>query len=164
MDSVFKALLVYFVLFLLIRLSGRRTLAELSTFDFILFLIIGGATQRALVGQDYSLINAFIVVTTLIVTDIVVGLLEGKFPLLGKLVKGVPTILVDDGQVLTNRLRWSRVSLDDIMERARVMHGLESLDQIRYAILEASGKISIIPRDKPSPAPPRRRRRRNANG
>jgi uncharacterized membrane protein YcaP (DUF421 family) len=164
MDSVLKALLVYFVLFLLIRLSGRRTLAELSTFDFILFLIIGGATQRALVGQDYSLINAFIVVTTLIVTDIVVGLLEGKFPLLGKLVKGVPTILVDDGQVLTNRLRWSRVSLDDIMERARVMHGLESLDQIRYAILEASGKISIIPRDKPSPAPPRRRRRRNANG
>ena len=163
MDSVFKALGVYFVLFLLIRISGRRTLAELSTFDLILFLIIGGATQRALVGQDYSLINAFLVITTLIVTDIAVGLLEGRFPLFGRIVKGVPTILVDDGRVLTSRLRWSRVSLEDIMERARVMHGLESLDQIRYAILEASGKISIIPRDKSSPPRPRRRRQKTAS-
>ena len=149
MDSVFKALAVYFVLWLLIRLSGRRTLAELSTFDFILFLIIGGATQRALAGQDYSLINAFIVVTTFIVTDIIVGLLERDLPFLNKIVKGVPTILVDDGQMLTHRMRRARISAEDIMERARVMHGLETPDQIKYAILEASGKISIIPRDKP---------------
>jgi uncharacterized membrane protein YcaP (DUF421 family) len=149
MDSVVKALVVYFVLWLLIRLSGRRTLAELSTFDFILFLIIGGATQRALIGQDYSLINAFIVVTTLIVTDIIVGLLERDVPFLNKIVKGVPTILVDDGQMLTHRMRRARVSPEDIMERARVTHGLETPDQIKYAILEASGKISIIPRDKP---------------
>ena len=75
MDSVLKALVVFLVLFVLIRLSGRRTLAELSTFDFILFLIIGGATQRALVGEDYSLTNAFIVVVTLILADISVCLL-----------------------------------------------------------------------------------------
>ncbi len=149
MDSVLKALAVYFVLWLLVRLSGRRTLAELSTFDFILFLIIGGATQRALAGQDYSLINAFIVVTTLIVTDIIVGLLERDLPFLNKFIKGVPTILVDDGQMLTHRMRRARISAEDIMERARVMHGLETPDQIKYAILEASGKISIIPRDKP---------------
>jgi len=83
--------------------------------------------------------------------------------MLGRIVKGVPTILVDDGRVLTSRLRWSRVSLEDIMERARVMHGLESPDQIRYAILEASGKISIIPRDKRSPPRPRRRRQKTAS-
>lgn len=149
MDSVFKALVVYLVLFLLIRISGRRTLAELSTFDFILFLIIGGATQRALVGQDYSLTNAFIVVATLIVADIGVGLLERQFPFFGKIIKGVPTILVDDGEPLTGRMHRARISVEDIMERARVMHGLESLSQIKYAILEASGKISIIPREKP---------------
>ena len=150
MDSVLKALVVFLVLFVLIRLSGRRTLAELSTFDFILFLIIGGATQRALVGEDYSLTNAFIVVVTLILADIGVGLLERRFPFLGKITKGVPTILVDDGEPLTGHMHRARISVEDIMAQARVTHGLQSLSQIKYAILEASGKISIIPREKPA--------------
>ena len=158
MDSVLKALLVYLVLWLLIRLSGRRTLAELSTFDFILFLIIGGATQRALIGQDYSLTNAFVVIATLIVVDILVGLVERDSRLFSKIIKGVPTILVDDGHLLTGRMRRARVTSDEILERARTLHGLEKLEQIKYAILEASGEISIIPRDqvagprKPKPA------------
>ena len=158
MDSVLKALLVYIVLWLLIRLSGRRTLAELSTFDFILFLIIGGATQRALIGQDYSLTNAFVVIATLIVVDILVGLVERDSRLFSKIIKGVPTILVDDGHLLTGRMRRARVTSDEILERARTLHGLEKLEQIKYAILEASGEISIIPRDqvagprKPKPA------------
>ena len=150
MDSVLKALLIYVVLWLLIRISGRRTLAELSTFDLILFLIIGGATQRALIGQDYSLINAFVVITTLIAIDILVGLVERDFSLFGKIIKGVPTILVDDGHLLTGRMRRARITADEIMERARSVHGLETLEQIKYAILEASGDISIIPRDKPA--------------
>jgi uncharacterized membrane protein YcaP (DUF421 family) len=150
MDSVLKALVVYFVLWLLIRLAGRRTLAELSPFDFILFLIIGGATQRALIGQDYSLINAFVVVITLIVVDILVGLAERDSRFISKIIKGVPTILVDDGHLLTGRMRRARVTADEIMERARRLHGLETLAQIKYAILEASGDISIIPRDKPA--------------
>ena len=152
MDSVLKALLIYFVLWMLIRVAGRRTLAELSTFDFILFLIIGGATQRALIGQDYSLINAFVVVTTLIVVNIVVGLAERDFRFLNKILKGVPTILVDDGHLLTHRMRRARVTTDEILERARSLHGLERLEQIKYAILEASGEISIIPRDKSAAA------------
>jgi uncharacterized membrane protein YcaP (DUF421 family) len=153
MDSVLKALVVYLVLWLLIRLSGRRTLAQLSTFDFILFLVIGGATQRALIGQDYSLINAFVVITTLIVIDILVGLVERDSSFFRKIVRGVPTILVDDGHLLTGRMRRARVSTDEIMERARTLHGLETLEQIKYAILEASGEISIIPRDKPARPP-----------
>ena len=148
MDSVLKALLVYIVLWLLIRLSGRRTLAELSTFDFILFLIIGGATQRALIGQDYSLTNAFVVIATLIVIDILVGLVERDSRLFSKIIRGVPTILVDDGHLLTGRMRRARVTSDEILERARTLRGLEKLEQIKYAILEASGDISIIPREK----------------
>jgi uncharacterized membrane protein YcaP (DUF421 family) len=150
MDSVLRAIVVYFVLWLLIRLAGRRTLAEISTFDFILFLIIGGATQRALIGQDYSLINAFVVISTLIVIDILVGYADRNSSLVNKIITGVPTILVDDGHPLTNRMRWARVSTDEIMERGRLLHGLERLDQIKYAILEASGEISIIPREKPA--------------
>src|ERR1051325_2126768 len=98
MDSVLKALLVYSVLWVLIRLAGRRTLAELSTFDFNLFLIIGGATQRALIGQDYSLINAFVVVATLIVVDILVGLAERDYRFVGKIIKG------DDDECIDQRI------------------------------------------------------------
>ena len=162
MDSVLKALLIYVVLWLLIRISGRRTLAELSTFDLILFLIIGGATQRALIGQDYSLINAFVVITTLIAIDILVGLVERDYSLFGKIIKGVPTILVDDGHLLTGRMRRARITADEIMERARSVHGLETLEQIKYAILEASGDISIIPRDKP--AAPHKKAGRRVSG
>jgi uncharacterized membrane protein YcaP (DUF421 family) len=162
MDSVLKALVVYLVLWLLIRLSGRRTLAQLSTFDFILFLVIGGATQRALIGQDYSLVNAFVVITTLIVIDILVGLVERDSSFFRKIVRGVPTILVDDGHLLTGRMHRARVTADEILQRARVLHGLETLEQIKYAILEASGEISIIPRDKP--ARPRKKKPAKVSG
>ncbi len=150
MDSVLKALLVYVVLWAVIRLSGRRTLAELNTFDFILFLIVGSATQRALLGQDYSLINAFVVVTTLIAVDIVVGLLERDFPRFGKIVTGVPTILVEHGRPLKGRMRWARVTESEVLGVARSLHGLETLDQIKFAVLEASGEISIIPEQPPA--------------
>jgi uncharacterized membrane protein YcaP (DUF421 family) len=150
MDSVLRAIVVYFVLWLLIRMAGRRTLAELSTFDLILFLIIGGATQRALIGQDYSLINAFVVISTLIVLDILVGYADRNSSLIHKIVTGAPTILIDDGHLLTSRMHWARVSTDEILERGRLLHGLERLDQIKYAILESSGEISIIPREKPA--------------
>jgi uncharacterized membrane protein YcaP (DUF421 family) len=145
MDSVFKATIVYLVLWAIIRLSGRRTMAELSTFDFVLFLIIGGATQRALIGQDYSLINAFVVIATLFAIDIAVGLLERDFRPFAKIIKGVPTILVEHGRPLTGRMRWARVTKEEILEVARSTQGLESMDQIKFAILEAGGDISIVP-------------------
>jgi uncharacterized membrane protein YcaP (DUF421 family) len=153
MDSVFKAIAVYVGLWAIIRLSGRRTLAELSTFDFILFLLIGGATQRALIGQDYSLINAFVVLATLVAMDIGVGLLERDFPGFAKIIKGTPTILVDHGQMLKLRMRWARVTENEILEAARALHGIETLDQIKFAILEAKGDISIIPYDQPRAQP-----------
>jgi uncharacterized membrane protein YcaP (DUF421 family) len=152
MDSVVKAIVVYIVLWAVIRLSGRRTLAELSTFDFILFLMIGGATQRALIGQDYSLINAFVVLATLVALDIVVGLLERDFQGFSKIIKGVPTILVEHGHTLTGRMRRARVTENEILEAARSLHGLETLEQIKFAILEASGDISIIPYEQPPSA------------
>ena len=97
-------------------------------------------------------------IATLIVVDILVGLVERDSRLFSKIIKGVPTILVDDGHLLTGRMRRARVTSDEILERARTLHGLEKLEQIKYAILEASGEISIIPRDqvagprKPKPA------------
>jgi len=145
MDSVIKACIVYFVLWAIIRISGRRTLGEMSAFDFILFLIIGGSTQRAITGEDYSLTNALILVSTFVVIEIVLSLLDLRSPVLRRVFEGTPTVLVENGHPMTHRLRWARVTEDNVLEAARRLHGLIRMEQIKFAILESTGKISIVP-------------------
>ena len=158
MDSVLKAFVIYVFLWAILRVTGRRALGELSVFEFVLFLIIGGATQRALTGEDYSLINAVIIVSTLALLDVTMTLLERRYKPFAKITRGVPMLVMADGHFMTGRMRWARVTEDQIMEAARLHHGLERPEDIRFAVLEASGKISIIPR-RPSPSGSRKRPR-----
>jgi uncharacterized membrane protein YcaP (DUF421 family) len=153
METVLKAAVVYLIVWAAIRISGRRTLAEMTAFDFVLFLLIGGAVHRALTGQDYSLTNAFLIITTLIGIDVVLSFFRRDWPGAAKIIKGVATIVVEDGQPLPWRMRRSRVTIDDVLAAARHNHGLENLQQIKFAILEASGDISIIPYDRRLAAP-----------
>lgn len=145
MDTVVRTFVIYIVLWAVLRLSGRRTLGELTAFDFILLLIIGGATQRALLGQDYSVTNAFLVVITLVFTDVMLSLLQREFPPLSKVINGEPMVIVDQGRPLEQRLRQARLTADQVLESARHLHGLERMEDIKFAIFEANGKISIIP-------------------
>jgi uncharacterized membrane protein YcaP (DUF421 family) len=148
MDSVLKSIVVYFVLWLVIRSTGRRTLGQLTVFDFILFLIVGGAAQRALMAQDYSLTHAFLVIATFVIIDIGVSFVERDVPSIAKILKGVPTVVVENGQALSGRLRRARITEEEVLEAARRTHGLERMDEIKFAILEASGRISIIPKER----------------
>lgn len=145
MDAVLRAGAIYLALLLLFKLSGRRSLAQLTTFDFVLLLIIGEATQQALLGEDFSITNAVLVIATLIVLDVGASLLKRRSDWLARLLDGSPTILVEDGVPMQWRLDKARLTLDDVMESARES-GLERLEQIRYAIIERNGKISIIQR------------------
>src|SRR5437660_187951 len=105
MDTVIKTAIVYVVLLVLIRLAGRRTLAQITTFDLILLLMIGGTTQRALLGQDYSVTNAMLVVVTLIVIDVGLSLVERDSPAFSRIISGSPLILVEHGRLLHARVR-----------------------------------------------------------
>lgn len=145
MDTVVRSFAIYVVLWAVLRLSGRRTLGELTAFDFILLLIIGGATQRALLGQDYSVTNALLVVVTLVFADVMLSLLQREFPPLSKVINGEPMIIVDQGRPLEKRLRRARLTAEQVLESARHLHGLERMEDIKFAIFEANGKISIIP-------------------
>ena len=145
MDTVVRSLIIYFVLWGLLRLSGRRTLGKLTSFDFVLLLIIGGVTQRALLGQDYSVTNALLVVITLILIDVTLSLVQRDYPRIARIFNGEPMIVVEDGRPLMKRLRHARLTADQVLESARRLHGLERMEQIKYAIFEASGDISIIP-------------------
>lgn len=149
MDAVLRATVVYVVLLLLFRISGRRSLSQLTTFDFVLLLIIGEATQQALLGEDFSLTNAVLVIVTLLAIDIALSLAKQRSPSVEKLIDGVPIVLVENGRPLDDRLRKSRVSEEDVLEAARSLQGLERLDQIKFAVLEVSGGITIIPKERP---------------
>jgi uncharacterized membrane protein YcaP (DUF421 family) len=146
MASVVRAFVIYLFVFVVFRISGQRTLAQITTFDFVLLLIIGEATQQGLLGDDFSVTNAFVVVGTLILTDIAMSLAQKRFPALERLVEGLPVVLIDNGQKVDLHMKRSRVSEADILERARQSQGLESLDQVKYAVLERDGSISIVPR------------------
>jgi uncharacterized membrane protein YcaP (DUF421 family) len=145
MDSVIKATVVFFALWAIIRVSGRRTLGEMTAFDFVLFMIIGGSTQRAITGQDYSLTNALLLVATFVVLDIALSVVELRSPLFRRILNAMPMILVENGDLMTQRMRRARVTRDNILEAARRLHGLERIDQIKFAILESTGEITIVP-------------------
>lgn len=111
----------------------------------MLLLIIGEASQQALLGEDFSLTNAILVIITLVVIDMALTLVKRRWPKADLWLEGAPLIVVEQGVPLESRLKEARLRLDDVMESAREKHGLERLDQIKYAIVERNGKISIIP-------------------
>ena len=145
MDSVLRSAAIYIVVLFVFRVAGRRTLSELTTFDFVLLLVIGEATQQALLGDDFSITNAFIVIVSLVGMDITLTYIKRKSARIAKLIDGESMIIVEYGRVLDRRIQKSRIDQDDILQAARTTQGLERLDQIKFAILEKDGKISIIP-------------------
>jgi len=145
MESVIRAAVVYLFLLLLLRLTGKRTLAQITTFDFVLLLIISEATQQALIGEDNSMINSALVVTTLIALNILMSWLKERSKAIDRLLDDIPLLVVADGKPLTDRMEKSRIDEDDILDAARETQGIERMEQIRHAILERNGKISIIP-------------------
>jgi uncharacterized membrane protein YcaP (DUF421 family) len=146
MESVIRPALVYGVVLLLLRLTGKRTLAQITSFDFVLLLIISEATQQALIGEDNSMINAAIVVATLIGINILISLLKQRYKWIDRMLDDIPLVIVADGKPLKERMDKARVDEDDVLDAARESCGLERMDQIRHAILERDGQISIIPR------------------
>jgi uncharacterized membrane protein YcaP (DUF421 family) len=146
MDAILRAGAIYLALMVLFRISGRRALGELTSFDFVLLLIIGEATQQALLGDDFSVTNAILVIVTLLTIDIGFSLLKRRSKRIGKFIDGGPTIIVENGTFLRHRMHEARVEEDDIMQAARLGQGVENVDQIKFAIIERNGKISIITR------------------
>ena len=97
-------------------------------------------------GEDYSLTACFIMVTTLVGIDLIFSLIKKYSTWFDRIGDGAPLIVVDHGKYLKNRMDKGRVQEDDILEAARSKHGLEKLEQIKYAVLERDGSISIIPK------------------
>lgn len=148
MDTVLRSVAVYVFLLIIFRIAGRRSLSQTTTFDFVLLLIVGEATQQALLGEDFSVTNSFLVIVTLVGLNVGISLLKRESTKVDKLIESVPLIIVEQGQLLKDRMDKARVDEADVLEAARLLQGLERIEQIKYAVLERGGAISIIPYEK----------------
>ncbi len=119
MDAVLRALAVYAVLLVVFRAAGKRSVAEITTFDFILLLIISEAVQEALIDGDGSMTNAFVLVITLVGVDILISVLKQRWRWFDRLVDGSPLVVMADGQLLRQRMKKARVDEADILSAAR---------------------------------------------
>ena len=145
MDTVLRSAAVYIFLMLVFRISGKRSLSQITTFDFILLLIISEATQQALVGNDFSFANAAVVIVSLVVLDNTFSWMEGRWPAFSRAVGSLPVVVVENGRLLEDRAKREGVTLTEILAQGREKHGLERLEQFKYAILERHGGISVVP-------------------
>ena len=145
MESVLRTVAMFAVLLLLFRVTGRRTMGSMTSFDFILLLIISEATQQAMLGDDNSLTNATLVMSTLLLCNVGLSLLTMRSATAKRMLEGVPTLVVAHGAPLRDRLKRARVDEEDVLTAARETRGLERMEQVRFAVLEANGRITIVP-------------------
>jgi uncharacterized membrane protein YcaP (DUF421 family) len=145
-DGVLRGAAIYLFLMLIFRLLGKRSLGQVTNFDFVLLLVIGETTQQALLGNDFSITNAFILILTLVVLDIGMSLLKQRSPTLDSWLEGVPLVIVEEGKPMKDRLKKVQVGEEDILSAARELQGLERMEQIKYAVLERNGHITIVPK------------------
>jgi uncharacterized membrane protein YcaP (DUF421 family) len=147
---ILRVVTIYGFLLVVFRIAGKRTVAEMTSFDLIVLLVIGDATQQGLIGDDFSVTTALVAVSCLILIDVALGQVKDRWPSVDRVVDGVPLILVFRGEMLSRRMEREGVDLDDILEAAREQHGIKNLDEIEYAVLERHGGVSIIPRQPSS--------------
>jgi uncharacterized membrane protein YcaP (DUF421 family) len=147
MDIVARATVIFLVVFVVLRVVGRRELGNLEPFDLILLVVLGDLVQQGVTQSDYSVTGAIIAILTIAVLTVLVSYLGFRFRRLRPLLEGEPIILFADGRPIERNMRRERITLDDLAAEARLQN-LASLDEVRLAVLEASGQISIIPRSR----------------
>ena len=143
---VLRACIVYFILLLLIRASGKRTMGQFTPFDMLLVVLLGNAVQNALLGQDTSVGGGLLLAATLLALNWLVGLVSARSAKMEALVEGVPVLLARDGKVYKDVLRRELISRADF-DKAMREAGVEELEDIRMAVLETNGHITLVTRD-----------------
>lgn len=147
MEPVFRALGCYLLLLVVVRLSGKRGLAQVTIFDLVLLLLISQTVGQALIGDDSSLTAAVLTTVTLVIVNRANDAAAHRWADMSHVLEDAPLILIEDGHVHADRLAQMKIRLDDVLETARTDQGVERLDQIKHAVLERSGTISIITAD-----------------
>jgi uncharacterized membrane protein YcaP (DUF421 family) len=144
MDLVLRAAVVFVMIFVVTRVVGKRELSSLEPFDLILLVVIGDLVQQGVTQDDYSVTGAFIVISTMALMTVVFSYLSFRFRPLRIVMEGEPVVLVENGRPIDRNLRRERIRVEELEEKARLQQ-VDSLSNVRLAVLETNGDISIIP-------------------
>lgn len=145
MDVVLRATIIYVFLFVLMRLIGRRELSQLQPFDVLLLVVLGDLITQGALQSDMSLTGAMLASGTFALLTVATSFLAYRFRRLRPVLEGEPLVVVVDGKVVEQNLARERLTIDDIQEEARA-NGIASLREVRWAVLETTGRISFISR------------------
>jgi uncharacterized membrane protein YcaP (DUF421 family) len=145
MDIAIRTFAVFWFLLLLMRVTGRRELSSLEPFDLILLIVLGDAVQQGLTQDDYSVTGALIVVIVFGLLQVLVSYLSFRFPRVRPALEGYPIVLIEDGNLIERNLKRERLTPEELAKEARGQQ-IESLDEVKWAVLETSGSISFIPK------------------
>ncbi len=143
MEIVARATVIFFVVFLLTRGLKKRALAEMSPFEMILLVTLGDIVQQAVTQEDYSLTGAILAAGTFGFWVTAMTWATWRSRRLRKIIEGVPIVIVQDGRPVDSALELEQMPLDEVLEAAR-QQGVGDLGDIHLAVLEPSGRISII--------------------
>jgi uncharacterized membrane protein YcaP (DUF421 family) len=145
MDLVIRATVVFFFVFLVTRIVGRRELSQLEPFDLILLVVVGDLVQQGVTQSDESVTGALIVISTIAMLTVAVSWISYRSRRVRLITEGVPIVLVQDGRPIERNMRRERITLEEIEEEARQSQ-ITSVADLRWAILEDGGRISCISR------------------
>ena len=148
MESVIRGVAIYVFLWLIFRISGKRTLAQTSPFELVLLLIISEVTNQAMVDSDHSITNAFLLIVTLVGMSVLLSVIKHYSPTATRWLEGMPLPLVKDASLLQENMDKARVDKDEILMAARYTQGVERLEDVKEATLENDGEISVVPRTR----------------
>lgn len=148
-EIALRTILCYVGLLILLRLAGKREIGQLTTFDVVVLLMIGNAVQNAMVGTDTSVASGLASAAVLVAASYLTAVAGLHSPLFERAVRGEPTLLVSNGAFILPNLRREGIDPDEVLMAMRE-HGIDRLDQVKAAILEIDGSISVIPRQAPS--------------
>ena len=143
MDIVIRAALMYLFLLFITRVVGRRELSTLEPFDLILLIVLGDLIQQGVTQSDYSVTGLVLAGGTIALMTVLFSFLSYKVRALRPLLDGEPIIVVQDGDPIERNLRRERLTVDELAAEARQQQ-IESLDEVKWAVLETNGKISFI--------------------
>jgi uncharacterized membrane protein YcaP (DUF421 family) len=143
MDLVFRAVFMYAVIYLLTRVIGRRELSSFQPFDLIMLVVIGDMVQQGVTQNDLSVTGMLVVLVTIALVQVAVSYISFRVRRLRPILDGEPIVLVQDGKPIEKNLHRERISFDDLAEAARQSQ-IDSLDSVKWAVLENSGSISFI--------------------
>jgi len=142
-EIVLRGTVVYFVLLLLLRLSGKRTVGQFTPFDLLILVLLGDAMQGSMIAGDESLAGGVILVLTLLGWNLLLGYATSRSRRVERLVEGRPVVLARNGRIYGDALDRSDLNIDDLQEAMRNAD-CAALSDLRLAVLEKDGKISVV--------------------